>query len=235
MKTKIHSSYVRLKLLSFSVLFVFLFTLLAPTFSALAAPTDDESSSSSTAENSAEAENNVSDAADNSSQAEMEVIEARTIEISSVQDLKTFILSCQDQKYSRNLTVQLTCDLDLQEEPLMPVPSFSGTFQGNGHTISGFVCAANGSHLGLFRYIQEDALVTNLTLKGSVIPQSGQEYLGGIAGTNYGTILSCQFEGVVESPMAVGGITGENYGLILNCQSSGTVLAKHFSEASPNQ
>ena len=50
--------------------------------------------------------------------------------------------------------------------------------------------------------------------------------VGGIVGTNYGTIESCNFNGSVSGEFFVGGIAGVSYGDIFNCTMSGKVNGK---------
>ena len=99
----------------------------------------------------------------------------------------------------------------------MPVPSFSGTFLGNGHTIKNFYCGSNGSHQGLFRYLEEGGRIADLNVMGTITPGGSQSSIGGIVGTSRGTILNCTFSGTVNGLISVGGIVGENLGIISDC------------------
>lgn len=58
-----------------------------------------------------------------------------------------------------------------------PIPTFSGTFQGNGHTISGLTLTGSGNVRGLFRYIQNGATVQDLTVMGTIHPNGHQDEL----------------------------------------------------------
>ena len=153
-----------------------------------------------------------------------------TITIRNAGDFLSFAESCRLDSYSLNLLVELKADIDLTGTGFEAIPIFSGTFLGNGHTISGLTIAANGSDLGLFRYLAQTALVQDLLVAGEVIPDGSRQEIGGIAGSNAGTIRSCSFSGSVSGSQSVGGIAGVNTvtGVIENCQSSGQVDGSHF-------
>ena len=80
--------------------------------------------------------------------------EGKRIVLSTAEDFQAFSLNCRNNVWSIGLTVYLDADIDFEGRSIMPVPSFSGTFLGNGHTIKNFYCGSNGSHQGLFRYLQ---------------------------------------------------------------------------------
>ncbi len=149
--------------------------------------------------------------------------------ISSPEDLQKLAEDCRLDSYSRNLHVVLDNDLDLQGEAIQPIPSFGGVFDGGGHSITGLRLATDGSHQGLFRYIQEGAEVRDLHISGSIAPENGCCQLGGLAGENRGSVLSCSFEGSVSGKNAVGGLIGENYGTVRDCSASGTVDGKRMT------
>ena len=86
---------------------------------------------------------------------------------------------------------------------------YSGTFDGNGKTISGLYIKNTSSdtdYQGLFGFVGSEGTVQNLTVTGSV---SGNNYVGGIAGQNGGRITDCAFSGNVNvSGNYVGGVVG---------------------------
>lgn len=51
-------------------------------------------------------------------------------------------------------------------------------------------------------------MVKNLTVRGDITPSGTQTQVGGIAGTNAGTIDNCAFSGIVMGGDYVGGIAG---------------------------
>ena len=155
--------------------------------------------------------------------------EDSTVHISDVKDLKQMAKNCTLDTWSEGLTVILDNDIDLEGEPLSPIPIFRGSFQGGGHSISNFVLATDGSNQGFFRYIEEGGSVTDLNLQGTVAPDGSGAYVGGIVGTNRGLVKNCRFDGSVTGVYNVGGIAGENYGTIRDCTSSGLISGKNYT------
>lgn len=151
--------------------------------------------------------------------------ERDTVTLSTAEDLRQLAKDCALDTWSQGKTVILTADLDLTAEEFAPIPTFGGTFLGQGHTISGLRLIGSGSNLGLFRYLQPGALVRDLTVKGLVVPKGTRSAVGGLAGVNQGTIQSCAFQGTVSGETAVGGIAGRNGagGQIVGCSVSGSV------------
>ena len=95
----------------------------------------------------------------------------------------------------------LTADIDLNNEPWTPIGigedkraedlPYSGTFDGNGHTISGLNVYYGDKNGGLFCYVKS-ATIKNLTVAGSVTYSSGD----GIA---YGGIVGCADSSTIEN------------------------------------
>ena len=151
------------------------------------------------------------------------------IHISSAADWRRLVQNCRLDTWSQGRTVVLDCDLDLAGEEC--IPTFGGTFGGQGHTIRGWKLEGEGSHRGLFRYIQEGAVVKNLNVSGTVSVSGDWSGFGGIAGVNRGTIAQCSFSGVMDAPDRVGGIAGINEaaGELINCTVSGGISGEHFT------
>ena len=153
------------------------------------------------------------------------------ITISSVGELLAFGKACSLDTWSRGKTVRLTADLDLTGIDFAPIPTFGGTFLGEGHTITNLHIAAAGSNMGLFRYLQEGAVVQDLFVTGSVRPSGSAVNVGGIVGNNAGAVRSCNFHGTVEGTSAVGGVAGLNRetGEIARTITTGTVTGEEFT------
>lgn len=156
--------------------------------------------------------------------------DTNTICIATTEDFLSFSENCRLDSFSKDLTVNLTADIDLTDSEFDGIPIFCGTFNGNGHTISGYYIDTKGSTLGLFRYLTEDATVSNLKLSGQVQPTGTKSNVGGIAGNNAGTILNCEFIGTVSGTEKIGGIAGINQstGIIKDSSVSGTIYGSHF-------
>ena len=79
---------------------------------------------------------------------------ATEIHIYSADDLVQLSKSCKLDTYSQGKTVYLDNDVDLSGSDFVPIPTFGGTFEGQGHTVSGLELSGDASHMGLFRYVQ---------------------------------------------------------------------------------
>lgn len=103
-------------------------------------------------------------------------------------------------------------------------------FEGQGHTISGLSLVDDGSVIGFFRYVQQGANVRDLVIRGRSMPTGSRSTVGGIAGSNAGTLHNCRFEGVSSGASVVGGIAGTNLaaGVIESCTTTGSVYGAHF-------
>lgn len=149
-----------------------------------------------------------------------------TVHIKNLEDLKKFSENCIVDAYSKGKVFSLDADLDVRGAQVAPVAIFCGTFEGNGHCISGFTMQETGSDLGLIRFLEKDGIVRNLTVQGKIAPEGTGKNIGGIVGTNRGTVENCSFQGEIIAKEAVGGIAGlnEESGRITGCRSEGKLL-----------
>ena len=106
---------------------------------------------------------------------------------------------------------------------------YTGTFNGQGHTISGLYVNENSiQSVGLFGYLDEGGIIRNVSVKGSYFNNGNQfDYIGGVCGkNNKGTIENCYNEGTTVSGPGnyIGGVCGSNTeGTIENCYNTGNV------------
>jgi len=106
---------------------------------------------------------------------------------------------------------------------------FTGTFDGNGHTITGLSISTSTDYQGLFGQIgsntSSNATVKNLGLTNVSISTTTGEYIGGVAGSNYGTIQNCYVTstGYLQGKDRIGGIAGVTSGRIENCYTTADV------------
>lgn len=105
--------------------------------------------------------------------------------------------------------------------------SFIGTFDGDGHTVSGININRGNDYQGLFGYV-DGGTVKNVTLANSTI--TANDRVGGIAGYNHGTVQNCRVESTVtinayaDNTINHGGIVGYcEYGTVDGCISSATI------------
>ena len=152
------------------------------------------------------------------------------IEISTAEELLRFAENCRIDSYSHGLTVKLREDIDLQGRGFEGIPIFCGSFDGQGHTVSGFDMKQEGSNQGFFRYLTAEAQVKELNLRGTVSPGGSRSTVGTLTGSNAGLISRCSVEANVSGADKVGGIAGENLtgGIIEDCAYYGTVNGNHF-------
>ena len=100
---------------------------------------------------------------------------------------------------------------------------FTGSFNGNGHTISNLI-VSGAYYCGLFGYIDFGSTVVDLGLEYVSIVGTGH-YVGGVCGYDYsGSITSCYVTGDITGDDYIGGLCGyEDYGSITSCYSLSTV------------
>ena len=103
--------------------------------------------------------------------------------------------------------------------------SYTGTFDGNGKTISGLYIDSKAEYIGLFGYIGSGATVKNVGIEDSYINISTDHSGGGVCGWNNGTVTNCYNTGTVSgSGFYVGGVCGNNNnGTITNCYNTGNI------------
>ena len=156
--------------------------------------------------------------------------EKETYHIGTVDELLQLADYCRLDSWSENRTVMLDADLELTGSGFSSIPSFSGVFLGQGHVISGLSLVNDGSVVGFFRYVQKGANVRDLVVRGRAMPTGSRTTVGGIAGSNAGTLHNCRFEGVSSGASIVGGIVGTNLasGVIESCTTTGSVYGAHF-------
>lgn len=152
------------------------------------------------------------------------------IHIRTADDLADLAKLCALDSWSRGKTFLLERNIDLSHIEFTAIPTFGGTFDGQGHTITGLKLSVLSDTCGLFRYIQSCGVVKNLFVDGSITPKTTKNILGGIVGSNAGTIQNCQFRGNIIGFSTAGGIAGTNEasGQIINCSFSGSVSGEHY-------
>ena len=115
--------------------------------------------------------------------------------------------SCAGQyfKLTQSIGMSVLCGEDASWTPIGHAwdITFNGVFDGNNKLISGLYVGGEESYVGLFGHVT--GTVKNLNVSGTV---TGRNYVGGIAGCNYGTLENCSFAGTVSGKSYVGGIAG---------------------------
>ena len=130
-----------------------------------------------------------------------------------------------------DINITLDTDIDLTGKDWTPIGtdydnSYTGTFDGGGHTITGLTFTTNDEYAGLFGWLNRAGTVKNVVMEGVQIT-SNQIYggsIGGVVGYSWGTIENCSVSGSVSGTVYVGGVVGAQIGgSITGCSSSATV------------
>lgn len=120
---------------------------------------------------------------------------------------------------------KLTDDIYVNGEwtPIGSAP-YTGTFDGQGHTISGLRFSSDtqdSGPWGFFSGTETNSVIRNVGIVNSSF--TGWFDVGGVCGINSGTIENCYFTGTVSGRQRVGGVCGSNNGTIKNCHNNGSV------------
>lgn len=221
------------KLTKLTALLLSLVLLLSAATTVLATQTEENTQSETQPQDTAKPEESGEDTAVEETQedAEAEEPEKTVIHIASADDLLAFAKNCALDSWSQDIIAELDVDLSLEGIEFPMIPSFGGTFRGNGRTISGLNLSGDTSTAGLFRSIQEGGRIENLNVIGTLSPESTCEAVGGIAGVNAGTISGCSFSGSVSGNANTGGIAGKNTqtGAIYSCRTDGAIYGDRMT------
>lgn len=152
--------------------------------------------------------------------------------IGSARDLLQFARNVNGGNSYEGKIIKLTADIAFDGTTVNNFPgigTFEGTFDGDGHSISGIDMTDVGS-AGLF--CSNRGVIKNVTVKDSEF--SGTK-AGGIAVSNSGVIVNCHNRGAnVKSTgdnygNGAGGIAEYSRGVVRNCSSDGTVTSKRYA------
>lgn len=157
--------------------------------------------------------------------------------ISSVRELKEFSTKVANGNSYEGKTVVLTSDIafDGRVGNFAPISGFAGTFDGQGHTISGINVKTNESgYVALFTELWSAGEIKNLIIKDCIFESQRNytQYVAGMVAYNDGVVRNCN---VLNSEISgnnndkyggyYGGIVGYNYqGRIINCCSNGNTI-----------
>ena len=131
----------------------------------------------------------------------------------------------------RSINCTLTADIDITGKDWTPIGtnfynSYTGTFDGGGHTIMGLTVTTNDQYVGLFGRLGKAGTVKNVVMDGIQITCNHRlGYAGGVAGFSWGgTIENCSVSGSVSGTICAGGVVGIQWeASITGCSSSATV------------
>lgn len=181
--------------------------------------------------------------------------EDQPYQIGTAQEMAWLAYAVNNQMESEGYCAVLTADIDLGycQWPVIGVLSsngqraYTGTFDGQGHTVSGLNITSLGGRqkLGLFG-VAQDAVIENLTVRGNIDLTGVRSYdtttgyiIGGVLGSGEGsgvTIRSCVSQVDISVSFvndqkaqnsAVGGLVGRLSGSgsheITNCRNEGRI------------
>ncbi len=153
-------------------------------------------------------------------------------DIYAIEDLTLFRDYANKSSENAKSNARLMVDLDLSSvcgESLgsfIPIGTsnipYSGTFDGNGHTISNLYINST-TYSGLFGYIGANSKVQSIVLKD--VNVTGTNYVGGVAGKSDGTIEKVIVSGTITGTSYIGGISGSNTGSISYCGNTADLVA----------
>ena len=129
-----------------------------------------------------------------------------------------------------DINITLDKNIDLTGKDWTPIGtsfdnSYTGTFDGGGHTITGLTITTKDQFVGLFGYLNRAGTVKNVVMEGIQITSNHMfGNTGGVAGFSWGTIENCSVSGSVSGTKCGGGVVGaQKAGSITGCSSSATV------------
>ncbi len=175
--------------------------------------------------------------------------------LSSRNDFEEFIGACRSDS---SLSARLECDIVLNDDEafdgqhnlstfesiyegeLEDMKGFSGDFDGNGHTLTGYVSCEN---LPVFYIIEKEGSVHDLMIESSVFSPTYNkrkdektQYGASITEVNHGTIKNVTVKGSVVGKGQAAGIAGvnETTGLIEDTVFSGKITGGYGLNIKPD-
>ena len=151
--------------------------------------------------------------------------------VTSAEGLKN-IAELVNEEWKLDINIILTNNIDLTGIDWTPIGtsfsnSYTGTFDGGNHTITGLTVTGSDQYVGLFGHIGSGGTVKDVTLEEVKIESNNDmSAIGGVAGRSYGTLENCSVSGSVSGSGIAGGVVGyQSGGFLTGCSSSATVNA----------
>ena len=123
--------------------------------------------------------------------------------------------------------INLYMDIDLKNEEWIPIQSFDGIFNGNGHTISNLNLSATkpSGYLGFFSAANSNSEIKGLTIDGVTMTGDYRPAgaIGAIAGESTGSITDCHVKGRIQ--LIAGQYAGGIVGIYEGYYTNGKILA----------
>lgn len=146
-------------------------------------------------------------------------------------DLRLIGIENSTTDYGSDDCYRLVSDITLSDV-WEPIPSFSGVFYGDFHTIYNLNMTGIGNNVGLFETITESGIVQYLNFENVNI-QGQFDNVGAVAGVNYGDVRTCFAKGsIINTNTSLTSTTG---GLIgLNAAYGEAYAEAHLSKSTAN-
>lgn len=128
----------------------------------------------------------------------------------------------------------LDADLDLGEWTTAFTDGYSGTFDGNGHSLTYTKTNPTGNFHSLFKILNEGGEIKNLTVKGAMTFTAARTYNAPFVYENHGTIRDCVNEMTIthtgtKNCQYAAGITAKNYGTVTGCVNNAAITVRNYA------
>lgn len=147
-------------------------------------------------------------------------------------DMTELAEKCVIDSYSVGKTVVVDADIDLSTSDFTYIPYFSGTFEGGGHTITGFKLKATNPERGFIGTVGESGVIKDIKLSGKLTEGEKKEKSGAKVNTEKLLDIIDDISGeagaVVDRFITdtgvynVGGVAGVNKGSVIGCSFEGS-------------
>jgi hypothetical protein len=107
---------------------------------------------------------------------------------------------------------------------------FTGTFDGQTHTVKTLTISASGDYLGLFGLVDRQAQISSLNLTDAIVI-GHDDFVGVLAGYNDGILVDCSAQGVIMAGCGSpsNGLVGSNRGDLIDCSADVAVVTRPCS------
>lgn len=135
--------------------------------------------------------------------------------------------------WDTNCTLEADIELTGSWEPIGTAQTpYTGTFDGNGKTITGLTINSSSQYVGMFGYFDgtvKDLKLENVDITSSWSNQFQSGFVGAVAGyiKSSSSITGCSVSGniMIEGASQAGGVVGENHGSVSQCQVNELTIA----------
>ena len=156
--------------------------------------------------------------------------------ISTADDLKRFrdiVNGINGETQDVSLNAILLNDVDLANDPWIPIENYEGIFDGNGYSVDNLYIKDSMVDMGFFTNNKETSKILNLSVFGEITNEKTDAIsrTGGITSQNRGVIYNVANYVRVTGYSYVAGIAAVNGGVIENCRNHWDINAKYTSSA----